>query len=126
MIAHGPDVTSLLLPQLLISIHSFNALDSGDVYGKQYGTGYFYEQTTPQQQFDNRIKHVLSYVHSSLGKPWSQLSDYIIGFEAQNEAMIGKGEAYIQSHQQWQCDRANTIKGALGDNSGVRCFWRIS
>ncbi|KAI0684965.1 glycoside hydrolase [Cerioporus squamosus] len=88
--------------KLLITMHSFNALQAGDVYGKQYGTGYFYDQTAPQQAFDKR------------------LHDYIFGFEAENEAMIGKGEAYIQSHTAWQCDRATTIKNTLGSNSGIQ------
>jgi mannan endo-1,4-beta-mannosidase len=34
--------------------------------------------------------------------------------------MIGQGEAYIQSHLNWQCDRAKTIKTTLGSDSGVR------
>ncbi|EGN98370.1 glycoside hydrolase family 5 protein [Serpula lacrymans var. lacrymans S7.3] len=105
--------------KLLISMHSFNALQAGDVYGKQYGTGYFYEQTQPQQQFDARLTHVLNHNHTTLGKPWSQLSDYIFAFEAENEAMIGQGQTYIQDHQQWQCDRASTIKGVLGSNSNI-------
>jgi len=105
--------------KLLVSMHSFNSLSAGDVYGAEYGTGYFYEQAQPQQQFDARLQHVLNHVHSTLGKPWSQLSDYIFAFEAENEAMIGKGQDYIVDHQQWQCDRANTIKQVLGDSSGI-------
>lgn len=69
-------------------MHSFNALAAGDVYGAEYGTGYFYEQTTPQQQFDNRLKHVLNHVHYTLGKPWKELSDYIFAFEAENEVYV--------------------------------------
>ncbi|KAI0794527.1 glycoside hydrolase family 5 protein [Fomes fomentarius] len=105
--------------KLIISMHSFNALQAGDVYGRQYGTGYFYEQDAPQQAFDKRIVHILNHNHTTLGRPWKQLKEYIFGFEAENEAMIGKGEAYIQAHQYWQCDRAKTIKGQLGDNSGI-------
>ncbi|KIJ62581.1 glycoside hydrolase family 5 protein [Hydnomerulius pinastri MD-312] len=106
--------------KLLISMHSFNALQAGDIYGQIYGTGYFYEQTTPQQQFDARLEHVLNHVHTSLGKPWKQLSDYIFAFEAsENEAMIGKGQQYIEDHQSWQCDRASMTKSVLGDNSDI-------
>jgi len=105
--------------KLLISMHSFNALQGGDVYGKIYGTGFFYEQTTPQQQFDNRLRFIMNHNHTTLGKPWKQLKDYIFAFEAQNEAMIGKGADYITAHTQWQCDRANTIKSVLGNNSGI-------
>ncbi|KAI0935851.1 hypothetical protein AcV5_004154 [Taiwanofungus camphoratus] len=99
--------------KLLISMHSFNALEAGDVYGKEYCTGYFYEESYPQRAFDARLVHVVNHVHTTLGKPWKELSDYIFAFEAENEAMIGK------DHQQWQCDRASTIKGQLGDNSGI-------
>ena len=71
-------------------MHSFNALAAGDVYGKIYGTGFFYEQAPPQEAFDKRLVHILNHVHTTLGKPWKELSDYIFGFEAENEAMIGK------------------------------------
>jgi mannan endo-1,4-beta-mannosidase len=104
--------------QLLISMHSFNALQAGDVYGKEYGTGYFYEQDFPQQAFDKRLQHILNHVHTTLGKPWKELNDYIFAFEAENEAMIGKvgtfeyilhtlfyrlpqGQQYIVDHQYW-------------------------
>ncbi|PSS37153.1 hypothetical protein PHLCEN_2v1026 [Hermanssonia centrifuga] len=105
--------------KLIISMHSFNALQAGDVYGREYGTGYFYEQAYPQQAFDARLQHVMNHVHTTLGKPWKQLNDYIFAFEAENEAMIGKGQQYIEDHQQWQCDRANTIKNELAGNTGI-------
>ena len=76
-------------------MHSFNALQAGDVYGKQYGTGYFYEQAAPQEAFDKRLVHVLNHVHGTLKKPWKELNDYIFGFEAENEAMIGKVGMYL-------------------------------
>ena len=71
-------------------MHSFNALQAGDVYGQEYGTGYFYEQAWPQQAFDKRLQFIMNHVHTTLGKPWKQLNDYIFAFEAENEAMIGK------------------------------------
>ncbi|KAI0771016.1 glycoside hydrolase [Trametes elegans] len=105
--------------KLIITMHSFNALAAGDVYGREYDTGYFYEQSAPQQAFDARLEHTLNHVHTTLDKPWKELNEYIFGFEAENEAMIGKGQDYIQQHQQWQCDRAQTIKNQLGSNSGI-------
>jgi len=105
--------------KLLISMHSWNALSAGDVYGKKWGTGYFYEQSAATTAFDNRLKHVLTHVHVTLKKPWHQLSGYIFAFEAENEAMIGQGQSYIEAHQSWQCDRAATIKSVLGSNSGI-------
>ncbi|KAH9947739.1 glycoside hydrolase [Amylocystis lapponica] len=108
--------------KLLISMHSFNALQGGDVYGKKYGVDNFYSQPGPQQAFDARIKHVLNHNHTTLGKPWKELSDYVFAFEPENESMIGKvgfqpfAAANILT---LQCDRATTVKGELGDNSGV-------
>lgn len=105
--------------KLLISMHSFNALAGGDVYGVEYGTGYFYEQAWPQQAFDYRLEYIMNHVNSKLGKPWKELNNHIFAFEAENEAMIGKGQAYIEDHQQWQCDRATTIKNTLAGNTGI-------
>ncbi|KAH9928591.1 glycoside hydrolase [Amylocystis lapponica] len=105
--------------KLLISMHSFNALQGGDVYGKKYGVANFYSQSGPQQAFDARLKHVLNHNHTTLGKPWKELSDYIFAFEPENESMIGQGQGFIQDHTSWQCDRATTVKGELGDNSGI-------
>lgn len=73
----------------MISMHSFNSLNSGDVYSNTYGVAGFYENPTAQAQFDNRLKHVLNHRHSTLNKPWKELDDYIFAFEAENEAMIG-------------------------------------
>jgi len=105
--------------KLLISMHSWNALDACDVYCKKYGKSGFYTDGGAQQAFDNRLRHVLSHVNPKVGKPWSQCSDYIFAFEAQNEAMIGLGQGFIQGHQSWQCDRAKTIKSALNGNTGI-------
>jgi len=105
--------------KLLVSMHSFNALQAGDVYGQRWGTGYFYQKADAQAAFDNRLRHVLNHVNQKLGKPWKELNDYIFAFEAENEAMIGKGQQYIQDHQYWQCDRAQTIKTELNGNTGI-------
>eukprot|EP01121_Diplochlamys_sp_Union-15-3_P018219 TRINITY_DN65_c0_g1_i1.p1 TRINITY_DN65_c0_g1~~TRINITY_DN65_c0_g1_i1.p1 ORF type:complete len:363 (-),score=44.05 TRINITY_DN65_c0_g1_i1:119-1207(-) len=105
--------------KLMISMHSFNALQAGDVYGKRWGTGYFYEQQDAIDAFDNRLRHILTHTHKTLNKQWKDLSEYIFAFEAENEAMIGKGADYIAAHQYWQCDRAATIKSVIGENSGI-------
>ncbi|KAI0947704.1 hypothetical protein AcW1_009401 [Taiwanofungus camphoratus] len=55
--------------KLLISMHSFNALQARDVYGREYGTAV---EGTERLYFC---------------------------FEAENEAMIRKGQQYIQDHQ---------------------------
>ncbi|KAJ2964085.1 hypothetical protein NQZ79_g1024 [Umbelopsis isabellina] len=105
--------------KILLTMHSFNALQANDAYGKIYGTGYFYEQSAATTQFDARLSHILNHNHTTLGKPWKELKDYFFAVEAENEAMIGKGADYIAAHASWQCDRAKTIKGILGDDSGI-------
>ncbi|KAH9924734.1 glycoside hydrolase [Fomitopsis serialis] len=105
--------------KLLITMHSYNALSSNDAYGKWYGIGDFYTNSDAQTSFDARLVHILNHVHTSLNKPWKELSDYVFAFEAENEAMIGDGASFIEAHTAWQCDRAGTIKGQLGDNSGI-------
>lgn len=70
-------------------MHSFNSLSAGDVYGQTFGTEGFYESSSATTQFDARLVHVMNHVHSTMGKPWKQLSDYVFAFEAENEAMIG-------------------------------------
>lgn len=85
-------------PKLMISMHSFNALSAGDVYGALYGTGFFYEWANATSQFDNRLRHVMNHVHTSLNQPWKELSDYIFAFEAENEAMIGKVSTIHYTH----------------------------
>ena len=82
-------------------MHSFNALKAGDAYGQIYGTGYFYEQSEPQAMFDKRLQHILNHKHTTLGKPWKELKDYIFGFEAENEAMIGKVRGTFRPQYLW-------------------------
>ncbi|KAF8713818.1 Cellulase (glycosyl hydrolase family 5), partial [Rhizoctonia solani] len=105
--------------KLIISMHSWNPLSGGDIYGQWWGTGYFYEKSEAIAALDNRLRYILNHTHKTLGNPWKQLNQYIFAFEAQNEAMIGKGKDYINTHMNWQCDHANTIKSTLGSNSGI-------
>ena len=80
----------IAVAQLIITMHTFNALEAGDVYGVIYGTGYFYQEAAPQQAFDQRLIYIMNHVNAQLGQPWKELNDYIFAFEAENEAMIGK------------------------------------
>jgi mannan endo-1,4-beta-mannosidase len=74
--------------KLLISIHSYNALEGNrDFYGKWYGKGDFYTNTNAITQFKDRIAHVLAHVNPANGKTWANSPEYIFAFEAQNEAM---------------------------------------
>jgi mannan endo-1,4-beta-mannosidase len=80
--AHGYGI------KLLISIHSYNALEAAnDFYGQWYGTGDFYTNAQAKGYFKDRIAHVLAHVNPANGKTWAQSEEYIFAFEAQNEAM---------------------------------------
>ncbi|KLO14435.1 glycoside hydrolase family 5 protein [Schizopora paradoxa] len=105
--------------KLIISMHSYNSLASGDVYSDTYGVEGFYENTTAQAQFDARLVHIMNHKHKTLRLAWKYLSPFIFAFEAENEAMIGLGQQYIVDHPQWQCDRATTIKNQLPKGSNI-------
>jgi mannan endo-1,4-beta-mannosidase len=80
--AHGYGI------KLLISIHSYNALEAAnDFYGQWYGTGDFYTKTDAIRNFKNRIAYVLAHGNPANGKTRGQSSEYTFAFEAQNEAM---------------------------------------
>jgi mannan endo-1,4-beta-mannosidase len=126
--AHGYGI------KLLVSIHSYNALEGNtDFYGKWYGTGDFYTNSDAIKNFKDRISHVLAHKNSVTGKTWSQSSEYIFAFEAQNEAMhpqvlskLGltphvhlanspKGNPTVLAS--WQCTMAKAIKDNLNNPS---------
>ena len=92
-------------------MHSYNALASNDAYGKWYGIGDFYTNTDAQTYFDARLVHILNHVHTSLGKPWKELNEYIFGFEAENEAMIG--DVSSESHQYRSTYWLTSLTGAI-------------
>ena len=69
-------------------MHGYNALPNG-AYGRTYGATGFYEDADAQAVFDARLRHVMEHVHPMLGLSWQELDDYIFGFEAEGEAMIG-------------------------------------
>ncbi|KAJ4334111.1 hypothetical protein N0V95_009242 [Ascochyta clinopodiicola] len=105
--------------KLLISIHSYNALDSTsdkrDFYSKWYGTGDFYTNSEAIGHFKDRIAHVLTHVNPATGKTWAQSSEYIFAFEAQNEAMHPQGNPTALAS--WQCTMAQALKSSLGSSS---------
>ncbi|GJC94574.1 glycoside hydrolase family 5 protein [Colletotrichum higginsianum] len=110
--AHGYGI------KLLISIHSYNALDlNRDFYGKWYGTGDFYTNNDAIRYFKTRIAHVLAHVNPNNGKTWAQSSEYIFAFEAQNEAMHPQGNPAALAS--WQCTMAQSIKDNLKGNTGI-------
>ncbi|KAI8943030.1 hypothetical protein NX059_001066 [Plenodomus lindquistii] len=110
--AHGYGI------KLLISIHSYNALEGNrDFYGKWYGTGDFYKNTDAINYFKRRIEHVMSHVNPVNGKTWAQSSEYIFAFEAQNEAMHQQQDPNALTS--WQCTMAQSIKDNLANNTDI-------
>jgi len=102
--------------KLLISFHDVFSLLANDSYAGRFGTKGFYENPEAIFAFENRLKHILSHNHRSLGVPWRLLHEYIIGFEPQNAPMWGFEDEYITAHQAWNCDRSNTVRALLGDS----------
>lgn len=88
-------------------MHSYNALSAGDVYGTEYGIADFYTNATAQMAFDARLVHVLNHVHTTLGKPWKELNEYVFGFEAENEAMIG--DVRVSPHDDFYADVVDIV-----------------
>ncbi|KAL1602895.1 hypothetical protein SLS59_004550 [Nothophoma quercina] len=110
--AHGYGI------KLLISIHSYNALEGNkDFYGKWYGTGNFYTNTEAIGHFKDRIAHVLAHVNPTNGKTWAQSSEYIFAFEAENEAMHPQGNPTALAT--WQCTMAESLKSGLAGNTDI-------
>ncbi|KAF2138607.1 glycoside hydrolase family 5 protein [Aplosporella prunicola CBS 121167] len=105
--------------KLSIAIHSYNALSGGDVYGQAYGTSDFYTNSAAISSFEQRISHVLAHVNPHNNKPWSESSEYIFAFEAQNEAMNNKGTDFIAEHAGWQCTVAQAIKDGLKNRTDI-------
>ncbi|KAL4878889.1 glycoside hydrolase superfamily [Aspergillus karnatakaensis] len=110
--AHGYGI------KLLISIHSYNALEAAnDFYGQWYGTGDFYTNTDAIGYFKDRIAHVLAHVNPANGKTWGESSEYIFAFEAQNEAMHPQGNPSALTS--WQCTMAQAIKDNMNHNPNI-------
>ncbi|KAI1339845.1 glycoside hydrolase superfamily [Xylariaceae sp. FL0016] len=104
--------------KLWISMHSYNTLQSNnDFYGLWYGTGSFYSDSEAITNFKNRIAHVLSHENSNTGKTWAESSEYIFGFEAQNEA--DQPNNVPNSMTSWQCTMAQAIKDGLGGSGDI-------
>ncbi|KAI0016881.1 beta-1,3-mannanase [Xylariomycetidae sp. FL0641] len=104
--------------KLHISLHSYNALKAhNDFYGAWYGTGDFYTNSDAISYFKNRISHVLSHVNPNSGKTWAESSEYIFGFEPQNEPDQENNNP--SSSAQWQCTMAQTLKDAMNGRSDI-------
>ncbi|KZT25785.1 glycoside hydrolase family 5 protein [Neolentinus lepideus HHB14362 ss-1] len=110
-----------LLDQTMLIAHNYGVkLLIGMYSGKSpylelITRGWLLHQSDYPRGFNNRITHILNtHKHKTLGKPWSELGEYIFGFEAQNEPMIFDQNFY-HSHLNWICDTAKQIRGNVGN-----------
>lgn len=107
--------------KLLIGLHDVNALWHGqDEYYRAFGLQGFYTRPDALQAFNNRITYILNLYKSDAlgGRAWSELGDYIYGFEAQNEPMIFNQTLY-KSNLAWICNTAKQIRGNVGDRNSL-------
>ncbi|KDO34627.1 hypothetical protein SPRG_00690 [Saprolegnia parasitica CBS 223.65] len=76
----------------------------------------FYTRGDAQADFDNRIQHILAHRNPYLNnRPWSELSEAILGFEPQNESQGGLESGITMPNPQWLCNRAKTIRNAVSN-----------
>ncbi len=106
--------------KLIIAMHDRYALThKAEAYVKKYNiktvgesnnvndASAFYTNKEAQADFDRRLVHILNHKNPHFNnRPWSELSEVVFSFEAQNEAMGHMPLANIN----WQCDRAKVIK----------------
>ncbi|KZP08273.1 glycoside hydrolase family 5 protein [Athelia psychrophila] len=76
--------------KLLISMYDKNTLAAGGVYNTKYTEEGFYTSSDALVDYNERITHILNIHKNSLlgDQPWSELSDYIIGYDVMNEAFF--------------------------------------
>lgn len=106
--------------KLLISLYDKNVLQSGAVpYASTYGEQGFYTNSAAIGHYNDRITHILNgHKNSQLGnKPWSELSQYIIGYDVLNEPMINQGASFYEAHLDWVCNTAKQIRNNVGDKN---------
>ncbi|OQR98732.1 hypothetical protein THRCLA_06682, partial [Thraustotheca clavata] len=71
----------------------------------------FYTRSDAQADFDRRLVHILNYRNPHFNnRPWSELSEAVLGFEPQNESQGGLELNGNVPNPNWLCDRATTIR----------------
>lgn len=75
----------------------------------------WYAGRREQQDFDNRIKHILEHRNKKIrGAPkWKDLSDHIFAFNVQNEGQ-GHLRGNIAPVPNWWCDKARFMRKIMG------------
>ncbi|KZP30326.1 glycoside hydrolase family 5 protein [Athelia psychrophila] len=103
--------------KLLISMYDKNTLAAGGVYNTKYTEEGFYTSSDALVDYNKRITHILNIHNNSLlgDQPWSELSDYIIGYDVMNEPMINQNAPFFEDNLSWVCNVAKQIRGNVGD-----------
>jgi mannan endo-1,4-beta-mannosidase len=72
----------------------------------------FYSDPSAQNDFDNRIRHILAHQNPFFGnRPWSSIFEAILSFDIENES---QGHM-VQVNDQWLCARAAVMKRLLSN-----------
>ncbi|EIW75190.1 glycoside hydrolase family 5 protein [Coniophora puteana RWD-64-598 SS2] len=103
--------------KLLISMYDKNTLAAGGPYNAKYGESGFYTNSDALSDYSNRITYILNTHKNSQAnnQPWSELGDYIFGYDVMNEPMINQGASFFESNLDWVCNVAKQIRGNVGD-----------
>ncbi|KAJ7726269.1 glycoside hydrolase superfamily [Mycena maculata] len=107
--------------KLLIGMYDQNVLKANDTYGKTYTPQGFYTNPAAMTAFSNRIKYILTTHQNKLvgNQPWSALSSYIFGLEAQNEPMIFLPQSFQEQNWGWICNASQMIRSNVADKNIV-------
>jgi hypothetical protein len=101
-----------------VSKYKLPALDCAQKPAAQNDVTFFYQDSSPIFDFDNRLTHILQHKNQLLsGAPqWKDLSDYIFSFNIQNEGQ-GHLRNNIAPAPQWWCDRSKKMRSVMGNSA---------
>jgi mannan endo-1,4-beta-mannosidase len=101
-----------------VSKYKLPALDCAQKPAAQNDVTFFYRDSSPIFDFDNRLTHILQHKNQLLsGAPqWKDLSDYIFSFNIQNEGQ-GHLRNNIAPAPQWWCDRSKKMRSVMGNSA---------
>jgi hypothetical protein len=91
---------------------------SSDAYAARFGVrntncqpandaSNYYFSGEAQAALDARYRHILSHVNPHFNKPWSQLSNAVFSYEAENEPQSYGSDRH---NDNWLCDRSKAIR----------------
>jgi hypothetical protein len=107
-----------LVSDTYVSKYKLPAIDCAQKPAAQNDVTFFYQDSSPIFDFDNRLTHILQHKNQLLsGSPqWKDLSDYIFSFNIQNEGQ-GHLRNNIAPAPQWWCDRSKKMRSVMGSSA---------